>query len=171
MSVVFERLSSHHDRKEFDCGVPALNEFLARQAKQNASRNVGVTHVAVSRRGDTKVLGYYTLVTRTVDAAIVPDKKLPRGEIGVVLLGRLAVDKMLQRQGLGRLLLTRAILQVEQASREIGIHALVLDAMDERARTWYLELDFGFKTLKDAPHHLYLPVGTMRQLGGDTGAP
>ena len=105
MSFVFEPLASRHDRKDFNCGVPALNEFLARQAKQNACRNVGVSHVVVSKRGDTKVLGYYTLVTRTVGSAIVPDKKLPHDKIGVVLLGRLAVDKMMQGQGLGRLLL------------------------------------------------------------------
>jgi GNAT superfamily N-acetyltransferase len=159
---VFETLQAYHDRQGFDCGNPVLNDFLQRQARQNADRNVGVTHVAVEVAGDSKILAYYTLVTRTLDAAIVPGKKLPRGEIGVVLLGRLAVDITAQRGGLGRLCVTRAIVQVEQAARDIGIHALVLDAIDDKARDWYLALDFGFQQLLDDPRHLYLPIGTIR---------
>lgn len=53
---VFEPLQAHHDRQNFDCGKPALNQFLQRQARQNADRNVGVTHVVVAEAGDAKVL-------------------------------------------------------------------------------------------------------------------
>ncbi len=162
---VFEPLQAHHDRPSFHCGKPILNQFLQRQARQNADRNVGITHVAVAEVGDAKVLAYYTLLTRVVDAGIVPNKKLPRGEIGVVLLGRLAVDQTVQGQGLGRLCLLRAMTQVERAAREIGIYALVLNALDEEARAWYLHLPFGFETLQDDPNHLYLPIETIRQLG------
>lgn len=161
--LVFEALATHHDRQGFDCGKAALNLFLQRQARQNADRNVGVTHVAVAQAGDAQILAYYTLLTRVVDAEIVPNKKLPRGEIGVALLGRLAVDQSAQGQGLGRLCLLRAMTQVESAARNIGIYALVLDALDEEARAWYLRLGFGFLPLLDDPHHLYLPVETIRQ--------
>jgi len=127
---------------------------------------MGVTHIVVPSAGDPRILGYYTLVTRTIDCEIIPDnKKLPRGPIGVVLLGRLAVDKGAQGQGLGKRMLLRAIRQTEQAAREIGIYALVLDALDEEARAWYLRLNFGFETLLDDPNHLFLPVRTIRQLG------
>ena len=160
---VFEPLQAHHDRQGFDCGKPPLNQFLQRQARQNADRNVGVTHVAVATAGSSRILAYYTLLTRVVEAEIVPDKKLPRGEIGVALLGRLAVDKIAQGQRLGRLCLLRAMTQVESAAREIGIYALVLDALDEEARAWYLQLNFGFQPLLDDPNHLYLPVETIRQ--------
>jgi len=160
---VFEPLGAHHDRQGFDCGKAALNLFLQRQARQNADRNVGVTHVAVAQPGDGKILAYYTLLTRVADAEIVPNKKLPRGEVGVALLGRLAVDKSAQGQGLGRLCLLRAMTQIENAARDIGIHAMVLDALDEEARAWYLRLGFGFQPLLDDPHHLYLPVETIRQ--------
>jgi hypothetical protein len=161
--VVFENLSGYHDRQAFDCGNLALNQFLQRQARQNADRNVGVTHVAVEQPGDCKILAYYSLVTRTVSAEIVPAKKLPSGDVGVVLLGRLAVDNSAKSKGLGRLCVTRAILQVAHAANEIGIYALVLDAIDEQARNWYLSLDFGFKTLLDDPNHLYLPIETIRR--------
>ena len=162
---IFEPLRAYHDRQRFDCGKAPLNQFLQRQARQNADRHVGVTHVAVTQAGDREILAYYTLLTRVVDAEIVPNKKLPRGEIGVALLGRLAVDKSAQGQGLGRLCLLRAMTQVEHAARDIGLHALVLDALDEEARAWYLRLDFGFQPLLDDPNHLYLPVETIRQIG------
>lgn len=161
---VFERLQPHHDRQGFDCGTPVLNQFLQRQARQNADRNVGVTHVAVAGAGEPKILAYYTLLTRVVSAEVVPDRKLPRGDIGVALLGRLAVDRAAQGQGLGKLCLLRAMTQVENAAREIGLHALVLDALDEQARAWYLQLGFGFQTLLDDPNHPYLPVATIRQM-------
>ena len=164
MSVV-EHLQSHHDRAAFDCDKPSLNDFLQKQARQNADRNVGVTYVVVPTVGSSRILAYYTLVTRTIESAIVPEtKKLPRGPLGVVLLGRLAVDKSAQGQGLGKRLLLRAIRQTELTSREIGVFALVLDALDEEARSWYLSLNFGFETLLDSPNHLFLPVSTIRQL-------
>jgi hypothetical protein len=47
----------------------------------------------------------------------------------------------------------------------MGIFALVLDALDEEAHSWYVGLNYGFKALTDDPNHLYLPVSTIRQLG------
>jgi GNAT superfamily N-acetyltransferase len=161
---VFEHLQAHHDRAGFDCGKIVLNDFLQKQARQNADRNVGVTHVAVPEPNASRILAYYTLLTRTVSSAIIPAKKLPRGEIGVALLGRLAVDRSAQGQGLGKLCLLRAMTQVELAARELGIYALVLDALDDEARGWYLRLGFGFEILLDDPNHLFLPVATIRQL-------
>ncbi len=161
---VVELLQGHHDRQGFRCGNSALDEFLRQQAKQNADRNVGVAHVIVPAAGSSRVIGFYTLVTRTVDSAIIPSKKLPRGPIGVVLLGRLAVDESAQGQGIGKLMLMRALRQTEEASRVMGIHALVLDAVDDRARGWYLSLNWGFQDLFDDPRHLFLSVSTIRAL-------
>ena len=113
---VVELLQGYHDRQTFSCGNAALDEFLRRQARQNADRNLGVTHVVVASPGAPRVLGYYTLVTRTVESAVIPSKGLPQGPIGVVLLGRLAVDQGCQRQGIGRLMLMRALRQTEEAA-------------------------------------------------------
>lgn len=123
-----------------------------------------MTHVAVPASGDSRILAYYTLVTRTVDASIISNKKLPGGDIGVILLGRLAVDRTMHRQGLGKLCLLRAISQVDIAAKSIGIYALVLDALDDDARKWYLNLDWGFEAFLDSPTHLYLPTSTIRTL-------
>jgi GNAT superfamily N-acetyltransferase len=162
---VVELLQGYHDRQTFSCGNTALDEFLRRQARQNADRNLGVTHVVVASPGASHVVGYYTLVTRTVESVVVPSKGLPHGPIGVVLLGRLAVDQGYQRQGIGRLMLMRALRQTEEASRVMGIYALVLDAVDDAAREWYLGLGWGFQSLLDDSRHLFLPVAVIRKLG------
>lgn len=65
------------------------------QARQNADRHLGVTYVVVPLPGSSQIQGYFTLVTRTVESQQLPTtkKRLPSGSIGVVLLGRLAVDQ------------------------------------------------------------------------------
>ena len=162
----YEPLAAHHDRAGFDCGEASLNEFLHKRARQNAERNLGVTHVAVAQPGDAPILGYYTLLVRSVEReSFAGAKKLPPGEIGVALLARLAVSVTAQGQGLGTQMLLRAMVQTERAARDLGIHALVLHALNERARDWYLGLDFGFELLTDNPLHLCLSMGKIRQLG------
>jgi ribosomal protein S18 acetylase RimI-like enzyme len=164
MPPTFEILAGHHERAGFNCGEPSLNGFLQRQARQNASRNLGVTHVAVATAGDARILGYYTLLTRTVERDLLPRPgQFPRDGIGVVLLGRLAVDESAQGQRIGTTMLLRAIKQTEAAARNIGIHALVVNALNERARAWYQ--GFDFETLQDDPNHLYLSIATIRELG------
>ena len=127
-------------------------------------RNVGVTHVVVATAGDTKVLGYYTLVTRTIERDIIPDSRLPNGPIGVVLLGRIAVDSSVKRSGLGKRMLLRAMKQTLLASMDVGIYALVVNAIDDAAKEWYLGLDWGFEQLLDDPHHSYIGMKTLKQL-------
>jgi predicted GNAT family N-acyltransferase len=161
---VVEVLQTHHDRAGFDCGNASLNNFLHHQARQNMDRNVGVTHVVVATAGDTKILGYYTLVTRTIERVIIPAKGLPSGPVGVVLLGRLAVDIAAQRRGLGKRMLLRAMKQTLTASMDVGIYALVVNAIDDAAKEWYLGLDWGFEQLLDDPHHLYIGMKTLKQL-------
>jgi hypothetical protein len=161
---IVELLQSHHDRATFDCGNTSLNNFLRHQARQNMDRHVGVTHVVVEAAGDTKILGYYTLVTRTIDRDIIPAKGLPSGPIGVVLLGRLAVDIAAQRRGLGKRMLLRSMKQTLSAATEVGIFALVVNAIDDAAKGWYLGLDWGFVQLLDDPHHLYMSLKTLKQL-------
>lgn len=162
----YEPLGAHHDRAGFNCGEASLNEFLKQRARQNAERNLGVTHVAVSSPGEMVILGYYTLLVRSVEReSFAGAKKLPPGEIGVALLARLAVSQRAQGQGLGTQMLLRAITQTERAARDLGIHALIVHALHERAKNWYLDLGFGFELLTDDPLHLCLSIDKIRQLG------
>ncbi len=166
-----EFLDSYHDRASFDCGKEPLNRYLREVARQNAERNLGVTQVIVPTLGSSDVMGYFTLVTRTVEAEVIPEKRLPRGPVGVTLLGRLAVDNRYQGQGLGKRMLLRAMAETEAAARRIGIYSLMLDAIDDDAREWYLGLDFGFKAVLNDARRLYVPTHFIRQLElGDLGA-
>jgi len=41
----------------------------------------------------------------------------------------------------------------------------VVHALNERAKAWYLGLDFGFELLTDNPLHLCLSIRKICQLG------
>lgn len=168
----FERLDSHHDRKAFDCGEPSLNTYLQRYARQNTERNLGITHVAVAALQSPIILGYYTLLSRDVERELFPKSKtLSPDGVGVVLLGRLAVSLEAQGQRIGTTMLLRAMRQTEGAAQNIGINALVVYALNERVRQWYL--NFEFESLSDDPNHLFLSVESIRRelsLSGDQEA-
>jgi GNAT superfamily N-acetyltransferase len=162
---LIERLGPAHDRAVFDCGHPALDDWLKQRAGQFDRRDLARTYVVV-RRGETNVLGYYAISTQGVRREDLPEdqaKGLPRINIPVVLLGRLAVDRSVQGCGLGSLLLIDALRRIELLSEQVGIRAVEVDAIDDAARRFYLK--FRFVPLIDDPFHLYLPMSVIRQLG------
>ena len=110
---VIELLTEKHDRASFDCGEPSLNEYLQRFARQNAENFLGRTYVAVAP-GQTQIQGYYTISSSAVAREELPEKRLPRYPIPVVLMGRLTVDQQAQGQGLGELLLLDALKRAAQ---------------------------------------------------------
>ncbi len=158
------RFTSSHDRSLFDCGVPSLNGWLLKQVSQYERRDLARTYVVVSA-GDERVLGYYALSMHRVCHEVLPvdqAKGLPRLDVPVVLLGRLAVDKTVQGQGLGALLLLDALARSAHISRHVGVRAVEVDAIDESAQGFYLK--YGFASLLDDPRHLYLPIHVIRKL-------
>ena len=160
-----ERLGRHHDRTAFDCANSLLNDWLRLRAGQYEMKDLARTYVAV-RRGESAVLGYYAISSHRVRYEALPEdqaKGLPKIDVPVVLLGRLAVDRSAQGQGLGSLLLLDALRRAEHISAEVGIRAVEVDAIDDAARRFYLK--FGFVTLADAPNHLFLPIHVIRKLG------
>lgn len=161
--MVIELLTRSHDRAGFDCGVEVLNTFLRRVARQQAERGLGVTFVAVPTPGDSHIIGYYTLAMAEVAGLVVPERKLGVKTIPVVLLGRLAVDKEYKGKGIGKRLLIHALIRAYRASRDIGAYAVVLDALTEEARQFYLH--FGFGELLDDPKHMYIPMKAIEKLG------
>jgi ribosomal protein S18 acetylase RimI-like enzyme len=83
--------------------------------------------------------------------------------VPVAHLGRLAVDRSAQGQGLGEHLLLDALWRIGRVERELGIHAVEVVAIDERARRFYVK--YGFTELRDDPHHLFMAMKTVRKLG------
>ena len=152
------------DMRSFDCGSSALNDYLQKYARQNHDRNISKTFVAVER-GGRKVLGFYTLVASEIDAQTVPtthSKHLPRYPVPAVRIGRLAVDKHQQGQGIGEELLWDALGKANRLSDEVGVYAVVVDAKDENAVRFYHK--YGFVPLSNNPKALFLPVETIKVL-------
>jgi GNAT superfamily N-acetyltransferase len=134
------------------------------RAGQFDRKDLARTFVAVLP-GHGRVLGYYALASHRVRFESLPDdqaKGLPKIDVPVVLLGRLAVDRSTHGQGLGQFLLIDALRRALQVSKEVGIRAVEVDAIDEHARTFYLKYDFV--ALLDDPSHLYLPMQVIRKL-------
>ena len=158
------RLDQAHDRSVFDCGQPMLNEWLRDRAGQFDRRDLSRTFVA-ARPDEATVLGYYAVSTHRVIYDVLPSteaKGLPRLDIPVILIGRLAVDQSVQGQGLGALLLVDALRRSMRISDQIGIRAVEVDALDDTARNFYLK--FGFRPLLDDPRHLFLSMQEIRKL-------
>lgn len=158
-------LDARHVRQAFDCGEETLNTFLYAQAGQNARRDISRTYVALPPESDA-VIGYYTLSSGSVAFANLPDvlaKRLPKYPIPTAHLGRLAVDRRYQGQGLGGILLVDALKRVRDTADRIGIHAVTVDAMNVKVKRFYE--GFGFLPLLDDELHLFLPMATIRKLG------
>ena len=153
-----QSLSGNHDRKEFDCGKPELNEWLSRFARQHQERDISQTFVAVDPAFPSKILGFYALTACEVVTEELPPEiaaRLPRKAPGV-RLGRLAVDRSVQRQGLGELLLVDALNRSCETRKHVGVFALFVDAKDEQAVAFYEK--YGFRAFPDSPKTLVLPL-------------
>ena len=158
-----EALTRLHDREGFDCGVPALNEYLRRYARQNHDTGGAKTFVAVAPESPAIILGYYTIGPGAIAFAKTPaavTRKLGRYEVPVFRLGRLAVSRSVQGRGLGGDLLLAAGERALAVAQEVGGVALAIDAKDERAAAWYER--FGALPLLDDPLKLVLPLDTIR---------
>jgi GNAT superfamily N-acetyltransferase len=171
--VAFQRpvpLEARHRTESFRCGVLSLEEWLRRHALQ--SHRSGGSRVFVTTASNPDVAGYYALAA----GAVMPrdtSARLARGlaanqPVPVVLLGRLAVDVRHQGRHLGRSLLLDAIARVLQAGELIGIRALLVHAIDDRARAWYEQ--FGFERSPTHSLHLILLTKNLRATVKDGGS-
>ena len=150
-----ELFTAAHDVAAFDCGSAALNRFLQRHALDNQRNQSARTYVAL--RGESRVVGYYTLAAASAEFDFVPQrlaKGLARHPIPLTLLARLAVDSTEQGTGLGTGLLKDALKRFLQAQAIIAARALVVQAKDETAGAFYRH--FGFEPSPIDASHLFL---------------
>jgi len=154
-------LGKHHDRAAFSCGVDTLDKYLRERAGHDARKNL--TRVFVANGTKPHVIsGYYTLSSYGIDVGEMPEadkKKLPRYPIiPSALIGRLAVAVSHQGTGLGERLLLDALARVVEVSEEVASYAIVVEAMDERAISYYRK--YGFFPFPSQPLRLFLPTAT-----------
>ncbi|GAP38303.1 GNAT family N-acetyltransferase [Piscinibacter sakaiensis] len=134
-----EPLKPDHDIAGFDCGVASLDAWLERRAAANQVSGASRTFVICE---DHKVVGYYALASSAVAPAAAPGRfrrNMP-DPVPVVVLGRLAIATSHHGQGLGRALFQDAARRVLHAADVIGIRGLVVHALSEKAKAFYLRL-------------------------------
>lgn len=134
-----EPLTAEHDLGAFDSGVVSLDDWLRRRALHNQASRASRTYVACD---DDRIAGYYAVAASAVapDAATGRFRRNMPDPVPVAVLGRLAVDKAYQGQGLGRALFRDAARRVLAAADSIGIRGMLVHAISEDARAFYIGL-------------------------------
>ena len=157
---LIEALGASHDRASFSCGVEALDRYFQKQVTQDVRRRATACYVATEVSG-AKVAGYYTLAAAGIPLADMPAelaKRLPRyPSVPVARLGRLAVDQAYRGRKLGSALLWDAVQRSLRS--EIAVFALVVDAKDDQAETFYRH--HGFVPFGSQPRQLVLPLTNL----------
>ena len=144
--------------KNFRSGTPALDEWLQRRAAANQASGASRTYVVVA---DGQVVAYYALASgsiATVEAAGRFRRNMPE-PIPVVVLARLAVDERFQGRGFGRGLVRDAAKRALVAGAQVGIRGLVVHAISEDAKAFYLALGFLASPVREMT--LMIPLGDL----------
>lgn len=134
-------LADYHQLDAFNSGVATLDDWLKRRARANQASRASRTFVVCE---DNRVVAYYALASGAVSAAEAPGKfrrNMPN-PIPVAVLARLAVDHRYQGRGLGRGLFRDGALRVLNAAEAIGIRGIMVHAISDEARAFYLALGF-----------------------------
>jgi GNAT superfamily N-acetyltransferase len=161
-------LDTSHDRKAFDCGVPALDRYLREQVTQDIRRRIANAFVALDQSG--AIAGFYTIAATGLPMTDLPPeeaRRLPRYPLlPAVLLGRLAVARSVAGQGLGGALVVDALSRALRA--EPAVFAMVVEAKDEAAAAFYRHL--GFMPFASRPQALFLPLaGGVKRMAQPAG--
>lgn len=155
-----------HDRAAFSCGEPSLDDYFRRRASQDLKRRLAVTYVLAPSDELTRVAGYFTLSAYAVLASELPEEvatRLPRHDrFPTTLIGRLARDEAYRGDRLGELLLLEALTRALENSDHVASFAVVVDALNDHAATFYQR--YGFLPFADDTHRLYLPMATVKSL-------
>lgn len=163
MSYITVPLDSSHHKENFNCGKLLLNSYLHKQAKQDVKRRLSACFILPD---ENKIKGYYTLSAASVARRLLPReiiKKLPPSysDLPAILLGRLAVSKNHQGQGLGELILIDALKRSYFTSMQVGSMAVIVDPLDEEAVAFYKKYDF---ILLPDSGKMFLPMATIARL-------
>lgn len=162
MSLEIVPISKQIQKRPFDCGSTVLNDYFRLYAFKNDRLSIGKTFVAV--REDAAVAGYMTLASAQIEADTLPDaarSKLPRYPVPAFRIAKLAVDSRFQGQGVGAWLLKSAFEKAISVSTSVGLYAILVDAIDGKAKSFYQK--YGFIAFTERPLTLFLPLATVIQ--------
>jgi GNAT superfamily N-acetyltransferase len=131
-------LTSGHRLEGFDCGEPALNDWLARRALGNQAAGTSRTWVVIDEPAGM-VVAYYASSTASVIRATAP-RRIARdqpADLPAILLGRMAVDHHHQGKGLGGAMLKHFMTKAIEVSEIVGVRLVLVHAKDEQAKDFY----------------------------------
>jgi len=157
-----EPIAKKHDRKSFDCGDVAMNDFLQRYARQSHESGAAKTFLAIDNRDDRIILGFYSLAPGALAYADTPEtvrRSLARHDVPGFRLARIAAGLGWQGQGLGGQLLAAAARRCLRAAAEVGGLVLIIDAKNDRAARWYA--GYGAVPLSKKPLTLVISLATF----------
>lgn len=143
-----EVLHEGHQLEGFDSGEPSLDTWLIHRAWKNQQSGASRCYVITD---EERVIGYYVLAAGSINRSDVPkpmQRNMPN-PIPVMVLGRLAIARQKQKQGLGKALLRDAILRTLQAAEIGGIVALLVHALNDQAAAFYQQEDFTPSPIDD----------------------
>lgn len=147
-------------RRNFFCGVTALDDYFKQFAKGNHIKNIGKTFALL--QNNESVIGYYTTSMGSVHFQSLPlefRSRLPKYPIPIARIARLAVDSKKQGQGWGEFLLVDALYRIRDAASVVAAYGIVVDAKDEKAKAFYQKL--GFTAFVDNNLCLFLPIDSI----------
>ncbi len=166
MELIFCPIDDQRVRREnFDCGVPELNEYLQKYARQNHKKGIAKTFVAIPEAGNGDVAGYYSIAVGEIKREFLPEnyrRGLPRYPVPAMLVVKLAVEKTMQGRRLGEELLLESLRKALFLSEEVGIFAVKVDAKNESAKGFYLK--YGFIPLENDPLSLFIPIASIAKM-------
>lgn len=153
-------LNRGHDLSSFSSGVAASDDWVRRRALANQDSGATRTFVACE---DNKVVAYYALASGGVIASRVPggSRRNMSDPIPVAILARLAIDTSLQRQGIGRVLVQDAARRVMNAAGSLGMRGILVHAISDEARSYYIAL--GFEPSHLDPMTLVISLADLRE--------
>lgn len=157
-----EPISRKHDRKAFDCGDDAMNDFLRRHARQSHDLGGAKTILAIDDADNKTILGFYSLAPAALAYAETPElmrRGLAKHDVPGFRLARIATHVHVQGQGLGGQLLAAAARRCLRAAAEVGGVVLIIDAKNERAARWYAS--YGAVPLNNKPLTLVMSLATF----------
>ncbi len=138
-----EAIAKRHDRAGFDCGDTDLNEFLQRHAQKSHQKGGAKTFLVIDDADGSKILGFYSLSPASIAYERTPEvvkRGLARHEVPVFRLGRLAVDRSVQGQGVGGQLLLAAGRRGLYVAAQAGGVALLIDAKNKKGCSMVCQL-------------------------------
>lgn len=155
-------LERKDSREGFSCGVPSLDSWLVEHAPGADAVGSARTYVVVDEEQE-RVVGYYALTVASLErdeATGRASRGMPRHPIPAMLLARLAVDESVQGEGIGATLLADAMQRTLLVADETGIRLLLVHAVNEEAKSFYLH--YGFEASPSDPMNLQLLIKDVR---------